>query len=43
MGIWFCIGGIANAYMLGTPLWLTVVDVLGYVPVAYGVGRLLSR
>ena len=43
MGIWFCIGGIANAYLLGTPLWLTVVDVLGYVPAAYLVGRAMCR
>lgn len=43
MGIWFCIGGLANAYQLGTPLWLTVMDVLGYVPAAFLVGRLLRR
>lgn len=43
MGIWFFIGGIANAYQLGTPMWLTVVDALGYVPAAYLVGRALCR
>jgi hypothetical protein len=43
MGIWFFIGGIMNSIQLGTPLWLSVVDALGYIPAAYLAGRLLQR
>ena len=43
MGIWFFIGGILNSIQLGTPMWLSVVDALGYIPAAYAVGRLLRR
>lgn len=43
LGAWFLIGGVANAYMLGTPLWLSILDVAGYVPVAWLIGRSLTH
>jgi hypothetical protein len=43
LGGWFLIGGVANAYMLGTPLWLSALDVSGYVPVAWLIGRSLKH
>lgn len=43
MGIWFFVGGILNSIQLGTPVWLSVVDALGYLPAAYAVSRLLRR
>ena len=41
MGGWFFLGGIANAIQLGTPTWLTVLDAVGYLPVAMFVGKRL--
>lgn len=43
LGGWFLIGGFANAYMLGTPLWLSALDLAGYVPVAWLIGRSLQH
>lgn len=43
MGIWFFIGGILNSIQLDTPVWLSVVDALGYLPAAYIVNRLLRK
>ena len=43
MGAWFFFGGIANAIQLGTPMWLTVTDALGYLPVALMTGKLMAR
>ncbi len=43
MGVWFFLGGIANAIQLGTPIWLTVTDALGYLPVAYATGKWMTR
>ena len=43
MGGWFFLGGIANAIQLGTPMWLTVTDALGYLPVALMTGKWMSR
>ena len=43
MGIWFFVGGILNSIQLGTPVWLSVVDALGYLPAAYAVSWLLRR
>ena len=43
MGVWFFLGGITNAIQLGTPIWLTVTDALGYLPVAYATGKWMTR
>jgi hypothetical protein len=36
IGIFFLIGGIANVFMLPSPLWFTITDLVGaYLPMAY--------
>lgn len=36
IGAFFMIGGIANIYMLPSPMWFSIVDlVLAYLPMAY--------
>jgi hypothetical protein len=36
IGIWFFIGGAINVYMLPSPLWFTVFDlILAYMPMAF--------
>lgn len=36
IGVWFLIGGAMNVYMLPSPLWFTVTDlILAYIPMAY--------
>ena len=39
MGVWFTIGGIANAAMVPMPAWMIVLDLVGYVPLAYLCSR----
>jgi hypothetical protein len=37
----FLIGGIASVLMLPSPLWFTIVDLVGaYIPMAYMAGKL---
>ena len=43
MGGWFFLGGILNAAQMGTALWLSALDALGYLPTAYLVARMLRR
>lgn len=44
VGIFFLAGGIANILMLPSPLWFTIVDLVGaYIPVAYLGGKLVLR
>ncbi|HUH32621.1 MAG TPA: hypothetical protein VLZ28_01635 [Daejeonella sp.] len=41
IGVFFLAGGIASVFMLPSPVWYTVVDlVLAYFPMAYVGGRL---
>jgi hypothetical protein len=44
VGIWFLVGGVMNVYMLPSPFWFTVADLVGaYIPMAYlgfKIGRL---
>jgi hypothetical protein len=36
IGVFFMVGGIANVLMLPSPVWFTVVDLVGaYLPMAY--------
>lgn len=36
VGVFFLIGGIANCVLLPSPVWYTIVDVVGaYIPMAY--------
>ena len=39
----FLVGSITNAIQLGTPMWLTVTDALGYLPVALVTGKWMTR
>jgi len=44
IGAFFLAGGIASVFMLPSPTWFTVVDLVGaYVPMAYLGGRLVGQ
>ncbi len=44
IGVFFLMGGIASVFMLPSPLWYTVVDLLGaYLPMAYLGAKLANR
>ncbi|UMQ56540.1 hypothetical protein [Leptospira interrogans] len=44
IGFLFLIGGIANVMMLPSPLWFTVLDLVGaYLPMGYLAGTLLRK
>ncbi|MES2619594.1 MAG: hypothetical protein V4615_01995 [Bacteroidota bacterium] len=44
IGVWFLIGGIANVFMLPSPLWFTITDLaLAYFPMAFLGGWLAAR
>jgi hypothetical protein len=44
IGVFFLIGGIMNVFMLPSPAWFTVVDLVGaYIPMAYLAGKLVNR
>ncbi|WP_061298089.1 hypothetical protein [Leptospira borgpetersenii] len=44
VGILFLAGGIANIIMLPSPVWFTVIDLLGaYIPTSYLAGKLSHR
>lgn len=41
IGIFFLAGGVANVLMLPSPLWFTIVDLVGaYLPMAYLAAKL---
>ena len=43
IGIFFLVGGIANVFMLPSPLWFTVVDLVGaYIPMGWIGGKIIS-
>jgi hypothetical protein len=40
----FLAGGIANAFMLASPIWFIALDLLGaYIPMAYFVGKFFQE
>lgn len=42
IGVFFLLGGIASVFMLPSPTWFTVVDLVGaYIPMAYFAGKLV--
>ena len=42
IGAFFLAGGIANVLMLPSPMWFTIVDLVGaYLPVTYLAGKLV--
>ena len=43
IGFFFMAGGIASVFMLPSPTWFTVLDLVGaYIPMAYIAGKLAS-
>lgn len=44
IGVFFLIGGVANVFMLPSPLWFSVIDVAGaYLPMAYLGGKFAAK
>ncbi len=44
IGAFFLLGGIANVFMLPSPVWFSILDVVGaYIPMAYLGGKLGLR
>ncbi len=44
IGVFFLAGGIANTFMLPSPVWFTLLDLAGaYLPFAWLAGKLATR
>lgn len=44
VGAFFLVGGIMNVFMLPSPVWFTILDLVGaYIPMAWLGGRLGSK
>ena len=44
IGVFFLMGGIANTFMVPSPIWFTILDLGGaYIPVGYLAGRLVVK
>ncbi len=44
IGVFFLAGGIINVLMLPSPLWFSIVDLVGaYFPIAFLAGKLVLR
>ncbi|MBK8483317.1 MAG: hypothetical protein IPL31_02900 [Saprospiraceae bacterium] len=44
IGVFFLIGGITNIFMLPSPIWFTVLDlVVAYIPMAYIAGKFADK
>jgi small basic protein len=44
IGVFFLAGGIANTFLLPSPFWFTVLDLVGaYIPMAYLGAKLASN
>lgn len=44
IGVFFLVGGIASVFMLPSPIWYTIIDLVGaYIPMAYLAGKLANR
>ncbi len=44
IGIFFLIGGIYMTFMLPSPTWFTILDLVGaYIPMAYFAGKLVVK
>jgi hypothetical protein len=44
IGVFFLAGGIANTFMLPSPIWFTVLDLAGaYIPMGYLAGILVLK
>ncbi|GAB3194319.1 putative membrane protein YqgA involved in biofilm formation [Pontibacter aydingkolensis] len=43
VGVFFLAGGIASVFMLPSPIWYAIVDLVGaYIPMAYLAGKLAA-
>ncbi|HEY9168703.1 MAG TPA: hypothetical protein VIN72_04385 [Lutibacter sp.] len=43
-GAFFLAGGVASIFMLPSPTWFTVLDIVGaYIPMAYFAGKLVEK
>ena len=44
IGIIFLVGGITNVFMLPSPMWFNVVDLVGaYIPMAWIAGKMFAK
>lgn len=44
IGVFFLAGGIGTIFMLPSPTWFTVLDLVGaYIPMAYFAGKLVEK
>lgn len=44
IGGFFLAGGVASIFMLPSPTWFTVLDIVGaYIPMAYFAGKLVEK
>jgi hypothetical protein len=44
IGAWFLLGGIVSVFMLPSPIWFTIVDLLvAYIPMAYIAGNIMEN
>ena len=44
IAFFFLAGGIANTFMLPSPIWFTVLDLVGaYIPMGYFAGKLVVK
>lgn len=44
IGVFFLAGGIGNVFLLPSPVWFTVVDLVGaYFPMAWFAGKLVAK
>ena len=44
IGVFFLVGGIANIFMLPSPIWFTILDLVGaYIPMGYFAGKLVVK
>ena len=44
IGVFFLAGGIGNVLLLPSPLWFTIVDLVGaYFPMAWFAGKLVAK
>ncbi len=43
IGVFFLAGGVANTFMLPSPTWFTVLDLLSaYIPIGYLAGKMVG-
>ena len=44
IGVFFLIGGIVNVFLLPSPTWFAIVDIVGaYIPMAFIGGKIGKR